>query len=63
MECPACHAQFGQINFKGVLLDECPKCKGRWFDRGELKEAKDRTVGHPKIAAAVQKIYPVSPLK
>ena len=43
MTCPECRAQLQQINYKGVLLNECPKCKGRWFDRGELKKAKDRT--------------------
>lgn len=43
MECPDCRAQLRQFNYKGILLHECPKCRGRWFDRGELKKAKDRT--------------------
>lgn len=42
MECPDCHAELRQVSYKGVLIDECPKCRGRWFDRGELKKAKDR---------------------
>jgi len=43
MECPECHAQLEQVSYKGVLFAECPKCRGRWFDRGQLKQAKDRT--------------------
>lgn len=43
MICPECGAQLRRSDYKGVLLDECPKCRGRWFDRGELKKAKDRT--------------------
>jgi len=43
MECPEGHAQLVEISYKGVLIYECPTCKGRWFDRGELKKAKDRT--------------------
>ena len=43
MKCPDCQTQLHQFDYKGVRIDECPKCKGRWFDRGELKTAKDRT--------------------
>lgn len=25
------------VTDQGVALDECPACKGRWFDRGELE--------------------------
>jgi Zn-finger nucleic acid-binding protein len=32
-----------QFDYKGVRIHECPKCRGRWFQRGELKKAKDRT--------------------
>ncbi len=42
MTCPDCHAELTQMSYKGVLFDECPNCRGRWFDRGQLKAAKDR---------------------
>jgi Zn-finger nucleic acid-binding protein len=32
-----------QTDYHGVHIDECPQCRGRWFDRGELRRAKDRT--------------------
>lgn len=31
------------MDFKGIALDECSKCSGRWFDRHELRKAKDKT--------------------
>ncbi|HLN14804.1 MAG TPA: zf-TFIIB domain-containing protein [bacterium] len=43
MACPDCQAQLEQLNYKGVAFEECPNCRGRWFDRGQLKAAKDRT--------------------
>ncbi|MGE0267400.1 MAG: zf-TFIIB domain-containing protein [Candidatus Omnitrophota bacterium] len=43
MECPQCHDELKNILFKGVAIGECPSCHGRWFDRGELKKAKDDT--------------------
>jgi Zn-finger nucleic acid-binding protein len=29
-------------DFDGVSIEECPQCKGTWFDNGELKQAKDQ---------------------
>lgn len=43
MDCPQCHDELKNIAFKGVVVGECPSCHGRWFDRGELKKAKDDT--------------------
>lgn len=43
MDCPQCHSELKQVDFKGVIIGECPTCHGRWFDRGELKKAKDHT--------------------
>ncbi len=43
MKCPDHHTELGQINYRGILIDECPTCKGRWFDRDELRKAKDST--------------------
>jgi len=42
MKCPDCHKELKPIDCKGIQIDECVKCKGRWFDRDELRKAKDR---------------------
>ena len=42
MNCPDCEGTLETIDFNGVKIDECTKCKGRWFDRGELRLAKDK---------------------
>ncbi|MBZ0166663.1 MAG: zf-TFIIB domain-containing protein [Candidatus Omnitrophica bacterium] len=41
MNCPQCDNALQQVEFQGVVIGECPECHGRWFDRGELKKAKD----------------------
>lgn len=43
LKCPKCEHNLKPIDYKGVKLDECENCKGKWFDRDELRKAKDRT--------------------
>jgi len=43
MNCPDCRASLRKIDYRGIEIDECTKCKGRWFDRDELRKAKDKT--------------------
>jgi Zn-finger nucleic acid-binding protein len=43
MDCPDCHTPLRQTDCHGVRVDECPTCLGRWFDRDELRRAKDST--------------------
>ena len=43
MKCPDCSSTLQETDFHGVGIDECPKCRGRWFDRDQLRVAKDRT--------------------
>jgi Zn-finger nucleic acid-binding protein len=43
MNCPEDGVQLEQADCHGVKVEECPKCLGRWFDRDELRQAKDRT--------------------
>lgn len=31
------------VDFKGVILEVCPRCAGVWFDDGELAELIDRS--------------------
>ena len=43
MNCPDCRAPVTETDYRGIEIDECTKCKGRWFDRDELRKAKDKT--------------------
>ena len=43
MKCPDCHVELRQTDYHRIHIDECPQCLGRWFDRKELRKAKDRT--------------------
>jgi len=43
MKCFKCQDDLERIDFRGIKVDECPKCHGRWFDRRELQKAKDNT--------------------
>lgn len=36
MLCPVCKSVMMVIEYKQVELDSCPKCRGVWFDKGEL---------------------------
>ncbi|MFC1755129.1 zf-TFIIB domain-containing protein [Thermoproteota archaeon] len=46
MICPDCNGAIRIIDCKGTLVDECSKCKGKWFDRGVLRDAKDLQDDH-----------------
>lgn len=43
MKCPNCDGELEAKTFKKVRIEECNKCQGLWFDRDELKKAKDST--------------------
>ena len=36
MKCPKCGMDLIELDFKGMLIDECPTCKGMWLDAGEF---------------------------
>jgi Zn-finger nucleic acid-binding protein len=39
MKCPKCKnvsLKSGKVSAKKLILDQCSRCKGMWFDRGEL---------------------------
>jgi uncharacterized protein len=42
MNCPNCESALETIDMKGIKVDECVRCQGHWFDRGELRLAKDK---------------------
>ena len=39
MKCPDCQNELRAVTLKGIVLQECLKCKGKWFDRQELMSA------------------------
>jgi Zn-finger nucleic acid-binding protein len=41
MQCPNDNEQLEKILFHRVEVDYCPKCLGMWFDKDELRQAKD----------------------
>jgi len=43
MKCPICFINLKRESFHGVFVYHCEKCKGIWFDKDELKKAKDNT--------------------
>ncbi len=41
--CPACRANFNLYTVYGIEIEGCPKCKGVFLDRDELRALKDRS--------------------
>ena len=42
-QCPACQDELKPNSIGPVEVDECQGCKGVWFDKDELRRAKDAT--------------------
>jgi Zn-finger nucleic acid-binding protein len=43
IKCPRCEAKLRATVVDEISIDECPTCKGIWFDHDELRQAKDLT--------------------
>ncbi len=41
MHCPLCKVNLEKAVFYGVEVDYCPRCLGLWFEKDELRQAKD----------------------
>ena len=41
--CPKCDVPLFVLHFKGIEIDYCDRCRGLWFDSGELEELLVRT--------------------
>lgn len=45
LQCPSCHTPLEAFALdRATTLDTCPRCRGTWFDRGELA----RAIGTPR---------------
>lgn len=42
MNCPDCQSELKISELKGINIHECLKCKGKWFERNELIQAKNK---------------------
>ena len=42
VKCPKCGEKMKETPFTGVRVESCNKCKGYWFEKGELRKAKDK---------------------
>ncbi len=42
-KCPRCKEELSPADIGPVEVDQCPECKGVWFDKDELRRAKDAT--------------------
>jgi len=57
MECPKCSADMDIVEFQGIEIDRCTRCKGIWFDYMEkermleLSNAADIDVGDENIGS------------
>ena len=41
MKCPVCSVAMDSKTAQNIEIDECPKCRGSWFQDDELRRAKD----------------------
>ncbi|MFC4054370.1 zf-TFIIB domain-containing protein [Actinomadura syzygii] len=41
LQCPKCESKFDTHERHGVVIEECPGCKGVFLDRGELEQLID----------------------
>ena len=41
MQFPNCESRLGTHERRGVVIEECPGCKGVFLDRGELEQLID----------------------
>jgi len=37
IDCPGCNQPMRKVDHDGVIIDECARCHGTWYDRGELQ--------------------------
>lgn len=42
MLCPKCNVELRNSELLGVKIDLCTKCGGSWFDRNELRQARNQ---------------------
>ena len=41
MKCPNCSQELAIADYKGIEVNQCPNCGGRWFDAQEVDQLED----------------------
>ena len=44
MECPQCKEQMKQSNVGEITINECLRCRGMWFNQGQLDAVKEKVL-------------------
>ena len=48
MNCPNCNTTLLISDRQGIEIDYCPRCRGVWFDHGELDKLIERSASETK---------------
>jgi Zn-finger nucleic acid-binding protein len=43
LQCPKCNSEMEKVEYEGIKIERCKKCKGIWFDMMEKDELKAKT--------------------
>ena len=54
LPCPACSTTMETIDFRGMMIDVCPKCAGIWFDDIELSELIEK---NPELIVQLENAF------
>ena len=49
MESPRCKVGLKTRSYKGIEIDQCPKCTGMWLDHPELDQLEDTVLSDDEI--------------
>lgn len=49
MKCPNCNANLEIKEYKGIEVNQCPKCEGIWFDFKELDDLEDTVLSDDEL--------------
>lgn len=41
MNCPNCNLELVKTDFRGIEVEQCPSCEGKWFEAGEIDQLED----------------------
>jgi len=44
MECPQCKEQMKRPTVGEITINECSRCRGLWFEQGQLDVVKDEVL-------------------
>ncbi len=53
MKCPCCNSELAVENYRGIEVDHCPNCGGKWLDYGELDQLEDTVLDKDKLKGSL----------